>query len=267
MPFSDLVPLAPSGCLCRVPVLSLSAAVSRCGLSGAAVPEPRGIASSPPVAPRALVARMVEGFMFPPCPPSVLPQNYFSFCGNLRGFIPLRQLFHSGGVDALRQLDSPSHSLAPPPRVFRHSGGLMPPLSVSHSRGLAVRVFLPAGNPHPFPSSRPMAASRTSCGCVLGYGVGSGAPAGRCVPWIIFRADSLRSPCRRHQQPSGLPQPPNGLSLFQCRLLCLLSTTIGAFVCTLLCASTDRAVLPPFLVVFPASQRVLCRSSPTACRC
>ena len=56
----------------------------------------------------------------------------------------------------------PSHSLAIPPGVFCHSGGLSPPLSVSHSRGLAGRVsrrlttlslyaFLPHAPPPPLP--------------------------------------------------------------------------------------------------------------------
>ena len=50
-------------------------------------------------------------------PPSVRPQ----------GFRPPGVPQSLRGVDALWQLDSSNHSLAGPPCVFRHSGGLMPP--------------------------------------------------------------------------------------------------------------------------------------------
>ena len=87
------------------------------------------------------------GVSVPYLPPSVLPWHSISLGGHSRGFVPLGQLCHSGGVDDLPRLYSPVHSLAVPPGVFRHSGGLVPPLSVSHSGGITVRVFPPAGNP------------------------------------------------------------------------------------------------------------------------
>ena len=63
---------------------------------------------------------------------------------------PLGQLCHSGVVSALWQLDSPAYSLAGPPWVFCHSGGLVAPLLfphsggfVGHSGGLAAPVVAP----------------------------------------------------------------------------------------------------------------------------
>ena len=122
---------------------------------------------SPSLAPCALVSRVVGEDSFPYLPLSVLPRHYFSLGGHPRGFVPLGQLLHSVGVNSLWRLDSPSPSLAVPPRVFCHSGGLAAPLPAPHSLGNFGRVFLPTGNPFPYPRYRPMAASHSHlvCGC------------------------------------------------------------------------------------------------------
>ena len=65
----------------------------------------------------------------------------------------------------------PPHSLEIAPGGFCHSEGLGPPLSFYHSGGLIVRDILPAFDPPPR--------------------VSGGAPAGRCAPWSVFRADSI----------------------------------------------------------------------------
>ena len=101
----------------------------------------------------------------------------------------------------------PPHSLAVHSGVSCHSRGLRPPLSVSHSGGLPSRVFPPVGNPCPFPSSRPMAASRSCCSRIPGGDVGGGAPSGRCTPCFVFCSASLQFTCRRCPRPSRTPHP------------------------------------------------------------
>ena len=71
------------------------------------------------------------GVSVPSLPPPVLPWHFFSLGWHPKGFVPPRELFHSGGVNALWRLDSSSHSLAIPPGVFRHSGGLLFILAVT----------------------------------------------------------------------------------------------------------------------------------------
>ena len=144
----------------------------------------------------------------------------------------------------------------------------MSPLLVSHYGGLAGRIFLSAGNPRPFPSSCPMAASCNCCNRVLRGVVCRGAPAGRCAPWFVFCAASLRFPCRYRQKPSGFPCPPRGVGiLLQRLLLCILSPPIGAFSCDLLRAATARTVLPPYSFVSPAHRQVFYHLSPPARLC
>ena len=115
------------------------------------------------------------GVSIPSPPLYVLPWESFSLSEHPGCFSPKGKLFHYGGVNYLRRLDYPYHSLAVPPGGFFHSGGLVDPLSVSHSIGLSGRIFPPARVPHPFPSSCPMADSRSCCGHVPGCGVGGGA--------------------------------------------------------------------------------------------
>ena len=74
-----------------------------------------------------------RGVSVPSLPPPVLPRHYLSLGGHSGGFVPPGQLVYSRGVNALRQLDPPSHSLAVLPVVFRHSVGLMPTLLALHS--------------------------------------------------------------------------------------------------------------------------------------
>ena len=89
-PCSGLAPLVPEVCLVRVPALLLSAAMPRCGRSGAVLCPPIRSLALPP-APCALVARVVGGFSSPPrpCPsspgtpsPNVVTPGVFPPCGN-----------------------------------------------------------------------------------------------------------------------------------------------------------------------------------------
>ena len=73
----------------------------------------------------------------PSPPPSVLPHIYIALSVHSGGFVPLGQCVHSRGVNALQRLDSPSHSLAVPPGVFRHSVGLAASSVSPHSGGIA----------------------------------------------------------------------------------------------------------------------------------
>ena len=84
----------------------------------ASVPGPPVRSSSPLLALRALVARVVEGVSILSLPPSVFPRHSIILSDHSGGFVPPEQLCHSGGVDALRRLDSPLHSLSPPPPGF-----------------------------------------------------------------------------------------------------------------------------------------------------
>ena len=84
------------------------------------------------------------GVSVSPPPSSIRPWHSISLGGHSGGFIPLGQLFHSRGVNYPWRLDSPSHSLAIPPGVFRHSGGLWALLSYPYSRGIFGWFFLPA---------------------------------------------------------------------------------------------------------------------------
>ena len=58
------------------------------------------------------------GVSVPYLPLSVLLRNSFSLVGHSGGFVPPGHLLHSRGIDALRLLDSPSHSLTVPPWIF-----------------------------------------------------------------------------------------------------------------------------------------------------
>ena len=149
---------APSGYLCVLTSLHLPAAVPRCGLGGTAGPSPLAISSLLLLSLLASMSWVAGEFPSPPCHhPSALDTPSPSEV-TLK-VPPPGQLFHFGGFDAPWQLEPPSYSLAIPRRVFRHSGGLGAPLSATHPRGLAVRIFPPAGNPLPYPLFRPMAAS------------------------------------------------------------------------------------------------------------
>ena len=115
-----------------------------CGRNGSAVLGLRVMSLLPPPALISSVSRVVVGVSVPSLPLSVLPRDSLTLGGSSGGFVPTGKLVHSGGVDALRQLDSLSHSLLLPPGVFRHSIGLAAPLFSpnleglnSHSVGLA----------------------------------------------------------------------------------------------------------------------------------
>ena len=142
---------------CNSPPLSTSA-VPRGVLSGASGSILLTISSMQQVAVLPLVSQVAEVFLPSLCPRLPVPGTLSPSEGHSGGFVPLGQFFHSGGVSSPRQLDSPSHSLAIPPGVSRYSGGLRPPLSSSHSGGLADGVYLPDGDPLTFPFSRPMSA-------------------------------------------------------------------------------------------------------------
>ena len=120
---------APSECLCGITPLHLLTSMPRCGLSSTDVCHPL-VSAAVSVC---LGFLGVGGGSVSSLFPSVFHWHYVYFGGHSRGFIPLGQLFHSGVVNAPRQLDSPSHSLATPPGVFCPSRGLASPLSASHS--------------------------------------------------------------------------------------------------------------------------------------
>ena len=90
------------------------------------------------------------GVLFPSLPLSVLPRFTLAHGCHSGGFVTPGQLYHSGGVDALWQLDSPTHSLVVPPSIFSHSGGLATPLLATHSR---VNLATPEAS-HPQSSPR-----------------------------------------------------------------------------------------------------------------
>ena len=198
--------MAPSDCRGRGPALSLSAAVLL-GRGSAAVLGPRALPSLLLSALMSVLARVVGGFPSPPRPNPNPPRCSVALGVHFSNFVPPGQCVHSRGVDSLRRLDSPSHSLAVPPGVFRHYVGLtassvsphsegidchsvdlaaLP--STSHSIEIALRVFLPVDDPLPRRGSHPMAAYRS---CLTGGhrgGVASVAPAGRCAPMFTVRA-------------------------------------------------------------------------------
>ena len=152
MPFSALVPSAPSRCLCRVPTLYPSTDVPRCRLGGAAVLDPRVIPLSSPLAPRASVARMVGDF-----PPH--PQPCPSSPGTPYPSVSTPEVSSPQGNYSTTWVSMPCGDLNPPPTPWRSSlefsatpEASSPPLSVSHSGGIAIRIFLPASDPRPFPS-------------------------------------------------------------------------------------------------------------------
>ena len=68
------------------------------------------------VGPAVLARSGGGGFSVPSLPLSFLSRHSIARGVHSGGFIPPGQCFHSVGVDALRRLDSPSHSLAVPPR-------------------------------------------------------------------------------------------------------------------------------------------------------
>ena len=146
----------------------------------------------------------------------------------------------------------------PFPRVFRHSGGLGPPLSIPYFRGLTGQVFPPAGNLLPSPLFCPMAASGSRCVCILGGDIPGVALTGRCAPWDLSRTASLRLPHRHRQLQADLPHPLRGISVLLCRRpLRLLSTPLGAFISALLPVYPIHTVLPPCSVVAVPHQWVL----------
>ena len=67
-PFLGLAPSVPTVFLCRVPELSPTAAVPRCGSGSAAVPGPPLLSSSQPLIAHTLVSWVVGGFLTPPRP-------------------------------------------------------------------------------------------------------------------------------------------------------------------------------------------------------
>ena len=187
------------------------------------------------------------GFLCPGClggggfsvlspPQSVFPHHSLTRGGHSGGFVPLGQLCHSGGVGALWQLDPPSHSLAGPPWVFRHSGGLAALLLVrysgglvGHSRGLAApvvaphsrkfsgRVFPPACKPHPFRRPCPMVAPRSRLVGGREGGFPGVAPAGYRFTQTPVHTAFLCSPCRRHPRFVVPSRPLQGCCIFICR--------------------------------------------------
>ena len=144
----------------------------------------------PSLAPHALVARLMEGVPSHPCPRLYSPSTPSLLMGT-------PEVSSSQGNYSTPGVLMPCGNSTPPPTPWwsplwfsATPEALCPPLSVYHPRGLAGRVFLLAGDPRHFPSSRPMAASRFCCSLALGGGVGVGALAGRCTPWFIVRAAS-----------------------------------------------------------------------------
>ena len=95
------------------------------------------------------------GFLSSSCPLPSSPIIPSPLVGTPEVLSPPGQLFHSGGVNALRQLDSPSHSLMVPSGVFCHSGGLaapsLPPTSEDSPAGFSAsrqNLPLPWFSPH-----------------------------------------------------------------------------------------------------------------------
>ena len=126
------------------------------------------------------LAWAVKRFLSPSYPRLSSPVTPLPLVSTPEVSSPLGQSVHSGGVNALRRLDCPSHSWAVPPGVFhhsvgivassvfphsevlaRHSVGLAALLSASHSIGLACWVLPLAGNHLPSLGSCPMAASHS----------------------------------------------------------------------------------------------------------
>ena len=120
--------LALSGCLCWIPALSLSAAMTCCGIDGATGPGPLVIPSSSQLVLIASVSQVVGGISFParPRPPShgatftsVVAPEVLSLLGNSS----TPGVLMTYGDSTLPLTPCPP----PPPGVFRHSRGLTTP--------------------------------------------------------------------------------------------------------------------------------------------
>ena len=125
-PCSDLAPSAPSDWRGRGPALPSFSTVFV--MSGGPYVRCSPIGSSlPPLAPCILVDRAVGGFS------SSLPRSCPSrlYCGPLWGFVTLGLLIQSGGVGAMRRLDSPAHSVACAPPYFSATPEASRPPSLS----------------------------------------------------------------------------------------------------------------------------------------
>ena len=200
MLFWGLAPSVPSDFCGRGPALSSSADVSLYRRGGSAVLGPRAMPSFLPSATLSLLAWVVGGGSIPSPAPSVLTRHSVSLGGHSGGFISPGQCVHSRGVDDLRRLESPSHSLGVPPGVFCYSGGLAASSVAPHFGGLArhsVCLALPPFASHfrGFAGRQPSPLPRLSPHGGLvgggGGGVGGGAPAGRCAPWSAVHATFL----------------------------------------------------------------------------
>ena len=86
--FLGLMPSVLAVCLCRVPAMSPTAAVTCCGRGGGAVPGPNFLSSSPSLVLYALVSWVVGGVSVPSLPPSVFLRHSLSLGCHSGGFFP-----------------------------------------------------------------------------------------------------------------------------------------------------------------------------------
>ena len=178
---SGLARLVPSGCLCGLTSLPLTAAVSHCGLGGAAGPGPLVISSSLPLSPFALVSQVVWGFPSPP-----LPRPSSPVTPSHSGVTP--EVSSSQENVPLQGCQCPLATRLPlpltgdtprgfPPLRSLHAPPHCPPLLRTRRPG-----FPPAGNPLPFHRFLPRAASRSRLVRGLGGDNPGVAPSSRCAP-------------------------------------------------------------------------------------
>ena len=94
------------------------------------------------------------GWVFVPYPPPLffLPRSALSRCGSSGGFVPPGLVGHFGVFGALRQLDSPAHSVVPPPQGFSATQeASRPPPPCSSLQGTRGLLWRPCG-PHCLPA-------------------------------------------------------------------------------------------------------------------
>ena len=166
--------------------------------------------------------------------------------GSLQRFCPLGQLFHYGGVDALRQLDSPSHSLDSPLEFSATlEASRIPSLSTTpenlparfscRPKTLSLTPGLIPWRPNSPASSAATEVTSRLSPLLAAVTPGSGTSLLPCDPRTVTVRVLL-----------ALPTPPLSISLLLLWwLLCILANPFGSFVCTLLLVGSLYAVPPP----------------------
>ena len=160
--------LAPSGMavyLCRVPTLSVSDSVPRCGRGSGAVLGLPTLASSPPPAPRASVARVLGGFLSPSHPGLSSP-------GTPSPSVVTTEVSSPRGNSATQWVSMPCGDSTPPPTPWRYPLGF-PPLHRPCGpppRPPFPRTREPLQRPRDPPNCRPLPRTRQTdfppaCNC------------------------------------------------------------------------------------------------------